>query len=191
MKIITIEDDEKFLRQISKPVDLTNENYKDQIKIVKEICANFDYCFAMATVQIGIPYRMIYIKNRNENLKQKDDNPFVLINPEILSQEGLTEYYEACMSCITKTGLVQRPYSIKVKYFDENGLEKIEVFNDFLCTIISHEIDHLNGILHMDRSLKLYDVTHKDRPKWREIKKLGYKVISKNCEYIDCLNKIK
>lgn len=47
-------------------------------------------------------------------------------------------------------GLVKRPYEMKIKYYDENGNEHIEYFVGFETTVLSRELDHLDGILHMD-----------------------------------------
>lgn len=56
----TILNDEEYLRQISEPVDLDNESYKEEIKLLEQFCIETE-CFALASVQIGIPKRMIYL----------------------------------------------------------------------------------------------------------------------------------
>ena len=111
MKAITINDDEKFLRQISKEVDIKNDKELiNDIKVLEEYCKN-NSVMAMAAVQLGIPKRLIYLKNTNidiinkmqNNTSTDEDNSYnegrVLINPVILKREGLTDYWEACASC--------------------------------------------------------------------------------------------
>lgn len=58
----TIENDEEYLRQISTPVDFEKDDYKASIKKLETFCQNFE-CFALAAVQIGIPKRLVYLKN--------------------------------------------------------------------------------------------------------------------------------
>lgn len=73
-----------------------------------------------------------------------------MINPKILRSEGLTTYWEACASCLDNMGLVERPYKITIEYYDITGKRYEEIFEGFPCTVLSHEIDHLDGILHID-----------------------------------------
>ena len=62
IKAITIEDDEEFLRQISVPVNLDDKELKNDISILEEFCNENDV-MAMAAVQLGIPKRIVYLKN--------------------------------------------------------------------------------------------------------------------------------
>ncbi len=74
----------------------------------------------------------------------------VLINPVIISREGLTEYWKTCASFEDNTGHVYRPYRIVVEYLDRTGKKQVETFEGFESTVLLHEYDHLNGILHID-----------------------------------------
>ena len=58
----TIENDEKFLRQISKEVSFNDKSYLKDIEKLKEFCSNIE-CFALAAVQIGIPKRIVYLNS--------------------------------------------------------------------------------------------------------------------------------
>ena len=120
----TILNDEEYLRQISQPVDLSNESYKEEIKLLEQFCLDTE-CFALAAVQIGIPKRIIYLKNTTLDipLEEKGYNESkVLINPIVVSRKGHTRYWEACLSCLDNMGLVSRPYEITVEYYDENRI---------------------------------------------------------------------
>lgn len=185
MEIIrkTIKEDEDYLRQISIPVDFNNPQYKEEIKELDNFCENTE-CFALAAVQIGIPKRMVYLKNTSLDiaLEDKDYNEAkVLINPEIIEREGQTTYWEACLSCLDYMGLVKRPYRMKVKYFDEEGIEKVEEFVGFPATVLSHELDHLDGILHMDIAEEVKDMPREERKEFRE--NHPYTIISKTGNY--------
>ena len=94
LKAITIAEDESFLRQISKEVNFQDKSYLEDIKVLGEYCANNEV-FAMAAVQLGIPKRIIYL--RNTKLEKVDDKTWnearVLINPVIKERIGYTKYW--------------------------------------------------------------------------------------------------
>ena len=121
IKSITIADNEKFLRQKSAIVDIKNDmDLNKNIKVLDKFCKANDV-MAMAAVQLGIPKRIVYLKNTNLDIINKmQDNTVsqeemdynesrVLINPTIINREGLTEYWEACASCLDNCGRVLRP----------------------------------------------------------------------------------
>ena len=113
----TIENDEDYLRQISKPVSFDNDEYKDDIKLLEEFCLKTE-CFALAAVQIGIPKRIVYLKNTSLDVGIDDINyneSKVLINPVVISRKGITKYWEACLSCLDNMGLVKRPYEMVIE----------------------------------------------------------------------------
>ena len=161
LKAITIADNEKYLRQISKEVELEDEELIENLKVLEEYCKTHEV-MAIAAIQLGIPKRIVYLKNTNLELINKSSNNIaaveeesydesrILINPIIISKEGLTDYWEACASCLDNLGHVRRPYKILVEYQDINGKKHSEKFIGFESTVLSHEMDHLDGILHMD-----------------------------------------
>lgn len=200
LKSITIENNEQYLRQISKEVNIKDPELNNNIVVLQDYCIQNEV-MAMAAVQLGIPKRIVYVKNTNldiinkmstEDGKEEAKNyneARVLINPKIVSKEGLTTYWEACASCswydgeVKKyyTGKVKRPYKIKVKYFDLDGEEHDDYFEGFESTVLCHEIDHLDGILHIDIADKIIKGTKEERIELR--KKDGYTIISKTGNY--------
>lgn len=179
----TILNDEKYLRQISQPVDLDNESYKEEIKLLEQFCLKNE-CFALAAIQIGIPKRIIYLKNTTLDIPleiKKHNESKVLINPIAISRRGHTRYWEACLSCLDNMGLVSRPYEITVKYYDTNGNENYKIFEGFEATVLSHELDHLDGILHIDIAEEILNLPKEKRKAYR--KKHPYEIISKSCNY--------
>lgn len=196
IKQITIEDNEQFLRQISKDVNLPDPTIKDDIAILDEFC-KWDAVLAMAAVQLGIPKRLIYLKNTNLEIiekhqrdeKTEEEKNYnerkILINPVITSKEGLTEYWETCASCLDNMGLVKRPYKITVEYYDLDGTKHEEEFSGFPSTVISHEIDHLDGILHTDIAEEIIVMQAEERKIFRQTH--GYNIISKTGSYDELL----
>ena len=195
LESITIEKNEKYLRQISKKVDINDPELHNNIVVLEEYCMQNEV-MAMAAVQLGIPKRIVYIKNTNLEILNKRltdegkketqnyNEAKVLLNPEILSKEGLTTYWEACASCTWEeenvkkwyNGKVKRPYKIRVKYMDLNGNEHEDEFEGFESTVLCHEIDHLDGILHIDIADIVLKGTREERIELR--KKDGYTIIS-------------
>ena len=184
----TIINDEQFLRHISKSVDFASDKYEDAVQELANFCQNEENCMALASIQIGIPLRVIYLKKTDLNrLYEEYNEAKVLINPVIIKSKGETEFWEACVSCLNYTGLVKRPYEIEVMYYDISKKKHHETFTGFAATVISHEIDHLNGILHMDIAEKIIELNADERKSLRQIE--PYKVIRKTGKYIHPKNK--
>ena len=97
----------------------------------------------LAAPQIGILKRVIVI--------DVGEGPVKLINPEIVSEEGEEIDIEGCLSVPGKSGEVKRPKKVKVKYLDINGSENLIEGTGLLARALCHEIDHLNGILYIDK----------------------------------------
>ena len=193
IKQITIEDNEEYLRQISSPVDIKNDQeLQENIKVLEKFCLENEV-MAMAAVQLGIPKRLVYLKNTNLDIigkiqtdslteeEKKYNEARVLINPVIINREGLTEYWEACASCLDNFGRVLRPYRIDVEYYDIKGNLYNETFEGFESTVLSHEMDHLDGILHIDIAEEVLQMPREERKKWRQTH--GYQVFHKTGEY--------
>ena len=193
LKSITIADNEKYLRQISAPVDIKNDlELKNNISVLEQFCKENEV-MAMAAVQLGIPKRLVYLKNTNLDIINKmqsnsttdaEENyneARVLINPVIIKREGLTDYWEACASCLNNCGRVLRPYIIDVEYYDISGNKHKDTFKGFESTVLSHEMDHLDGILHIDVAEELYQFTVEERKAWRQTH--GYNIYYENGDY--------
>lgn len=181
MKLIrkTIENDEEYLRQISAPVDFKNDKYIEYINLLKEYCKN-NAVYALAPVQIGIPKRLIYIKNTSSNMdnnfSSEYDESKIYINPKIISSSGETRFLEGCDSCIFKkndkiiyyAGIVNRPYKIEIEYYDIEGKKHNKIIEGFEATVFSHEYDHLNGVLHIDKTNEIFKMTKEEIINYRE-----------------------
>lgn len=206
-KSITIEKNEEYLRQISKKVDISDPELHNNIVVLQDYCMQNEV-MAMAAVQLGIPKQIVYVKNTNLDIlnkrltdegkeETKDYNEAkVLLNPEIISKEGLTTFWEACASCswyegdVQKwyNGKVKRPYKIKVKYMDVQGTSHEDEFEGFEATVLCHEIDHLNGILHIDIADTVIEGTKEERTELR--KKEGYTIVTKTENYEELKKKV-
>lgn len=186
----TIEKDLEYLRQISKEIDLTNNKYKEIVNLLHEYCESSERVLAIASIQLGIPYRLIYVKKTDLDRLYDDYNESkVLINPVVKKRIGLTRYWETCASCLNYMGLVERPYKLEIEYYDIDLNKHTETFTGFAATVLSHELDHLDGILHIDKSLEIYEMEPEERKKFRETH--DYEIIRKTGEFKESTNKNK
>lgn len=160
LKRITIEDNEEYLKLISSDVNFKQDDYIEYIKQLREFCQNSEV-YALAPIQIGIPKRIIYIRNTTSDMTKNDDSSYneeiIYINPVIKNMYGHTKFLEGCGSCRYTdgnylVGEIDRPYKVDVEYYNIKGEKKSKVIEGFETTVFCHEYDHLNGILHMDRS---------------------------------------
>jgi peptide deformylase len=105
---------------------------------------------ALAAVQIDMLYKIIVVRNNYDN---KEDHTFTaFINPEVVKREGdIVEDYEGCLSVPNIYGKVPRHNKVRVKALNTKGKEFRVTAEGFLARIFQHEIDHVNGIVFIDR----------------------------------------
>ncbi len=196
--VVTTKENEAYLRQVSQPVELDDKDLEADIQILEEYC-KANEVMAMAAVQLGIAKRFVYLKNtrldiirkiqRSENSDEEANynEARVLINPVIIKKEGLTDYWEACASCGNYIGHVYRPYRIVVEYFGIDGEQHCDIFEGFESTVLSHEMDHLDGILHMDVATEVLEKTPEERKLWRQTH--DYHVYSQDGDTLELMKK--
>lgn len=136
---------DELLRKKSRKVEEVNDKITTLIKDM------FDTMYeangvGLAAPQVGILKRIIVIDT--------GDNPIALINPEILETKGIYKANEGCLSIPDKEGIVERPFYTKVKGLNEKGEEVIVEGEELLSKALCHEIDHLNGILFVDKVIE-------------------------------------
>ncbi len=100
----------------------------------------------LAAPQIGILKRLVVI-----DVSPEGEEPIILINPVILETEGEQTGEEGCLSVPGKSGLVTRPNYAKVKALNENMEEITVEGTELLARALCHEIDHLDGVLYVDK----------------------------------------
>ncbi|MGA1794574.1 MAG: peptide deformylase [bacterium] len=105
----------------------------------------------LAAPQVGVSSRLVIV----DQSLGKGRAPLVMINPRIISSEGSTFEEEGCLSLPETYGQVKRSKVIEVEFTDPTGKEVRMVAEDFLARVFQHEIDHLNGMLFIDRMGRL------------------------------------
>lgn len=139
-------DGDSVLRKISRPVEVIDEKIDVLIEDMIETMYSADGV-GLAAPQVGILKRVIVIDIYDETGVK------VLINPEILEVKGEQIEVEGCLSVPGKSGMVKRPEYVKAKGLNELGEEVVIEGEGLLAVALCHEIDHLNGILFIDKMI--------------------------------------
>lgn len=133
------------LRKTSRPVHKINNHILDVLDDMGQTM--YDACgVGLAAPQVGVLRRLVVIDvGDGEGLRE-------LINPEIIASDGQVRAEEGCLSFPNiRGGYVVRPEKVKVRALDREGNEQIIEGEGLLARALCHEIDHLDGVLYVDR----------------------------------------
>ncbi len=158
------------LRETARSVpvsDIGSPEVERAIEEMKASMAEQKDGVAIAAPQIGIPLRIFVVSG--SLLKQADktytgsDADLVFINPEIVKMsKEKREVEEGCLSVRWLYGKVKRSVRVTIKALNEKG-EKIERgASGLLAQIFQHEIDHLNGILFIDKAKEVWEMSEEE-----------------------------
>lgn len=144
LRNIRVKGDE-ILRKRSREISEINDRVLTLIQDMKDTMYHAEGV-GLAAPQIGILKRIVVIDVGN--------GPIVLINPEIVNVQGSQIDLEGCLSIPEVQGKVERPQKVTVKALNEKG-EMFELEGEgLLARAFCHEIDHLNGTLFIDKTIK-------------------------------------
>ncbi|ADL07788.1 peptide deformylase [Thermosediminibacter oceani] len=144
---------DEVLRKKSKKVTVFDEKLKQLLADMAETMRHANGV-GLAAPQVGILKRVIVI-DVGEGLIE-------LINPEIISKEGEVVEIEGCLSIPGITGEVPRPQKVRVRAQNPEG-EFVEIEGeDLLARALCHEIDHLDGILFIDKAKRIFEEDSKE-----------------------------
>ncbi len=149
LRKVVYEGDE-ILRKKAKPVTEFGAKISQLVDDMFETMKEYDGV-GLAAPQVGILRRVVVIDVGTE----EEPKRFELINPEIIESEGEKEGDEGCLSVPGMTGTVVRPERVKVKAFDRTGKEYTVEGEGLLAVALSHELDHLDGILYVDKATNM------------------------------------
>ena len=163
-----VKQDHLALHQIADEVPVDEIESKHIQKIIKDmrdqlIAYNVDGFsgVAIAAPQIGVSLRIFIVYNTSKDKKDKDLLPnLVAINPKIIKLSKKKHLVgEGCLSVGEQYGAVERAANATMRAYDENGKEYERGAGGLLAQIFQHEVDHLDGILFIDKAEKVW---HKD-----------------------------
>ena len=154
------------LRTQAKRISKVDSNIRDLAKDMLQSMYSAKG-IGLAGPQVGISKELLVI---DINFEDSAAEPLILINPEITAfGSTLNTYEEGCLSIPGVYLNVVRPSTIKLKFRDEMGRPRKMNADGLLARCIQHEVDHLKGVLFIDR------VTSKEELK-KELTKEGYKM---------------
>ncbi len=140
---------EEVLRKPCRPVTEINDRIKMLLQDIEDTLASHDNGAGLAAPQVGILRRLIVVNGPEGLLK--------LVNPHIVDAQGEHEVEEGCLSVPGRWGKLMRPEKVTVKALNENGEEVTIEAEDGYAKLFCHEIDHLDGILFIDRVTEFLD----------------------------------
>ena len=142
--VVQVGDD--VLRQKCFPVEEFDEKLWKLLDDMKETVKKEEGA-GLAAPQVGVLRRLAVV--------DVDEGYFELINPVIVSQKGEQSGWEGCLSVRGKSGIVSRPMKVMVVYQDRNGEKQTIKAKGFFARAICHELDHLDGILYIDKAVHM------------------------------------
>lgn len=137
-------DGDEILRKKAREVETVDDKIREILDDMVETMHKYNGV-GLAGPQIGILKRLVVIDLYDEK------GPIKLVNPKITKQDGEQEVEEGCLSFPNQYGKIIRPTKVMLEALNENG-EKIKIKAEgLLAQAISHELDHLEGVLFVDK----------------------------------------
>jgi peptide deformylase len=168
-KSLIVGRESKVLRQIAEPVDIEDiksSKVKDLLKKMKEALHGEEDGVAIAAPQVGASLRIFIVNGETlknissaKTSKTTKHEDHVYINPEIIKlSKKRKKMEEGCLSVRWLYGQVMRSEKATVRAYDEHGNQFTKGASGLLAQIFQHEIDHLNGILFIDKAENVEDL---------------------------------
>lgn len=170
-KDLIISEGDIRLRKISKALKIADIKSSEIKKILNDMSVSLDSQsdgVAIAAPQIGVNLRVFMVSGKvfdDENKPPKTPTKNqVYINPEIIrsSKKMVLKEGEGCLSVRWLYGKVKRHTNVTIKYYDETGKLHVRGAGGLLAHIFQHEIDHLNGILFIDKAVDVEEILPED-----------------------------
>lgn len=141
-----------ILKKMAHPVPVIDDEIKALSRDLIDTMREGPGSVGVAAPQIGVSLRICVVDVSNSKLGRENNHGLlVLINPEVVEREGSAIMREGCMSVPDYTGDVERSTRITVDYLDMDGTACRVEATGFEAVAIQHEMDHLDGVLFLDR----------------------------------------
>ena len=158
-EIVLYTENEPALRKKSQPVAHVNRRIKNLINDLKDTLLAHPEGIGLAAPQINAHWQVLVVRlgGRNDN-GQEPGPPLILINPTIVQDSDEQRDFDGCLSFPGLFGETMRPHRLHVTGLNEWGKPFDRVFEGFDAVVVHHEIDHLNGVLFIDRIQDVNDL---------------------------------
>lgn len=140
----------KCCREVDKVDDRLRMILDDMVETMREAKG-----VGLAAPQIGMMRRMFVAE-------PEPGDVYCFVNPEIIEAEGAVKGQEGCLSVPGYVGTVERPERIRIRGLDRNGQEQDLEFEGFSAVVMSHEFDHLEGVLYIDKAEDICEAVQGD-----------------------------
>jgi peptide deformylase len=157
--LLTLPD--KRLRLKSKPIQVFDTHLQDLAKHMFGLMEQGPGGVGLAAPQLGVLKRVIVIDCSLSQRPCRNHGRICMVNPEIISASGEVLGREGCLSVPEWVATVPRAKTITVAYQNVLGENQTLEASGFEARVIQHEIDHLDGILFIDRVLSLRDIVRR------------------------------
>lgn len=157
--IVLYAENEAALRQKSEPVRVVNRRVKNLIRDLKDTLMAHSEGIGLAAPQINVHQRVVVVRlGSNPDREGERSTLLALINPAITEARHERRDFDGCLSFPCLYAETVRPHYLKVTGLDEWGQPFDHIFEDFDAVLVHHEIDHLEGVLFIDRIESVEDL---------------------------------
>lgn len=150
MNLKIVEYPDKKLKEKSKPITKFDNSLHKLLDAMYPMMIDTNG-IGLAAIQVAHAIQVLILNIPDEDGNQPKENLLEIINPIIVKQDGSTVYQEGCLSVPSFYEDIKRYETITINYQDRDGNRKKIDANGLLSIAIQHEIDHLNGILFIDK----------------------------------------
>jgi len=157
--IVLYSENEAALRKKSEPVPVVNRRVKKLVRDLKDTLLERDEGIGLAAPQINVHSRLVVVRlgSRSDG-EGEPEPPIALINPEVVEANDEQKDFDGCLSFPGLFAETVRPHTLRVKGLDEWGKPFDRIFEGFDAVLVHHELDHLDGILFIDRVATVEDL---------------------------------
>jgi peptide deformylase len=157
-KIVLYSENEDALRKISKPAQKFDEHLKQLIKDLIDTLNESTDGIGLAAPQISVHKQVVLVRLKADAKETSSrGNSLVLVNPIIKTTADERRDFDGCLSFPGLYAQTTRPHYLLVTALNENGKNFEREFSGFDAVVVHHEIDHLKGILFIDRVENIQD----------------------------------
>jgi peptide deformylase len=153
---------DEMLKKTARPVTSITPAMFDLLDDMLETLRAKD-AVGLAAPQVGVLRRIVVV--------EFDEELYELINPEIIETTGSQICNEACLSVPGRCGDIERPLEVTVKAQNRHGEEFTITVDDFVASAFCHEIDHLDGVLFLDKATNIQFITNEQAEERRKLRK--------------------
>jgi peptide deformylase len=140
------------LKAMCEPVETVDVDVDALIQNLVDTMVASGHSVGVAAPQIGAIRRVVVVDVSKSKLGRDNSHGLLtMVNPEIVQREGQKVMREGCMSVPDYTGNVVRAEEILVQFTDRDGSDRVLRSSGFEAVAIQHELDHLDGMLFLDR----------------------------------------